>query len=166
MKAYNDVEEVIKYRFTNRSLLDEALITAGNNHTGNNTELGKPANKRLALVGDAVLRLAIVDHWWNQGDSSRRRNRSFGDLHVCSLTLQTESCENDCQQLASNENLSNRGNTIGLDAQIQKNPRHNGDVPRTAMASAMEAVIGAAWLDSDRNWAVTQAVATRLYCRS
>jgi dsRNA-specific ribonuclease len=31
------------------------------------------------------------------------------------------------------------------------------------MASTMEAVIGAAWLDSGRNWLVTQAVATRLY---
>lgn len=70
MKASKDIVEVIKYHFTNRSLLDEALVTANNGHSCNKPELGKPENKRIALVSDAVLRLAIVDHWWNQGDSS------------------------------------------------------------------------------------------------
>lgn len=80
-----------------------------------------------------------------------------------SLIIETESCENDCQQLASNQNLSKRGHTLGLDTQVQKNPAHKGDVPRTAMASTMEAVIGAAWLDSGRDWSVTRDVAKRLY---
>jgi ribonuclease-3 len=72
MQPSNDVEATIGYQFTNRSLLEEALVTAGNEHPCNKTEVGKPANKRLALVGDAVLRLAIVDRWWEQGDTSRR----------------------------------------------------------------------------------------------
>lgn len=72
MTPSDDIQGLIGYRFTHESLLEEALVTAGNEHPCNETEAGKPANKRLALVGDAVLRLAIVDHWWEQGDTSRR----------------------------------------------------------------------------------------------
>jgi hypothetical protein len=72
MTSTNDLENEIQYYFTDKALLQEALLTSGNDHSCNAVEVGKPANKRLALVGDAVLRLAIVDHWWEQGDSSRR----------------------------------------------------------------------------------------------
>lgn len=72
MTSISDLASKIKYHFTNKELLQEALLTAGNDHSCNAVEVGKPANKRLALLGDTVLRLAIVDHWWEQGDSSRR----------------------------------------------------------------------------------------------
>jgi ribonuclease-3 len=72
MASTNDLENKIQYHFTNKALLQEALLTSGNDHSCNAIEVGKPANKRLALVGDAVLRLAIVDHWWEEGDTSRR----------------------------------------------------------------------------------------------
>jgi hypothetical protein len=72
MTSTNDLENEIQYYFTDKALLQEALLTSGNDHSCNAVEVGKRANKRLALVGDAVLRLAIVDHWWEQGDSSRR----------------------------------------------------------------------------------------------
>jgi len=72
MASINDLENKIQYHFTNKALLQEALLTSGNDHSCNAIEVGKPANKRLALVGDAVLRLAIVDHWWEEGDTSRR----------------------------------------------------------------------------------------------
>lgn len=72
MASTRTLEDKIQYHFTNRALLQEALLTSGNDHQCNAVEVGKPANKRLALLGDAVLRLAIVDHWWEQGDTSRR----------------------------------------------------------------------------------------------
>jgi ribonuclease-3 len=72
MASTKALEDKIQYHFTNRALLQEALLTSGNDHQCNAVEVGKPANKRLALLGDAVLRLAIVDHWWEQGDTSRR----------------------------------------------------------------------------------------------
>jgi ribonuclease-3 len=72
MASTKTLEDKIQYHFTNRALLQEALLTPGNDHQCNAVEVGKPANKRLALLGDAVLRLAIVDHWWEQGDTSRR----------------------------------------------------------------------------------------------
>ena len=52
---------------------------------------------------------------------------------------------------------------MGIDKQVTKNPGQNGAVPKTAMASTLEAVMGAAWLDSGRDWSVTQAIAMRLY---
>jgi dsRNA-specific ribonuclease len=33
------------------------------------------------------------------------------------------------------------------------------------MASTLEAVMAAAWLDSGKDWPVTRAIATRLYCK-
>ena len=71
MASTKNLEDDIQYHFKNRALLQEALLTSGNDHKCNAVETGKPANKRLALLGDAVLRLAIVDHWWEEGDSSR-----------------------------------------------------------------------------------------------
>lgn len=52
---------------------------------------------------------------------------------------------------------------MGIDKQVTKNPAQNGAVPKTAMASTLEAVMGAAWLDSGKNWSVTRAIATKLY---
>lgn len=54
---------------------------------------------------------------------------------------------------------------MGIDQQVTKNPYQNGAVSKTAMASTLEAVMGAAWLDSGKDWLVTRAIATRLYCR-
>lgn len=73
MASTDDLENTIQYHFTDKALLQEALLTSGNDHPCNAVEVGKPANKRLALVGDAVLRLAIVDHWWEEGETSRSR---------------------------------------------------------------------------------------------
>lgn len=33
------------------------------------------------------------------------------------------------------------------------------------MASTMEAVMGAAWLDSGKDWSITRAIATSLYSK-
>jgi ribonuclease-3 len=54
---------------------------------------------------------------------------------------------------------------MGIDQQVTKNPCQNGAVSKTAMASTLEAVMGAAWLDSGKDWPVTRAIATRLYCK-
>lgn len=54
---------------------------------------------------------------------------------------------------------------MGIDQQVTKNPCQNGVVSKTAMASTLEAVMGAAWLDSGKNWLVTREIATRLYCK-
>ena len=81
------------------------------------------------------------------------------------LTPLLETCERTCQELASNQNLNDRGHSMGIDQQVTKNPCQNGAVSKTAMASTLEAVMGAAWLDSGKDWPVTREIATRLYCK-
>lgn len=48
---------------------------------------------------------------------------------------------------------------MGFGQVVHKNPCQGGDVPSTAVASTIEAVIGAAWLDSKRNWQIVRNVA-------
>ncbi|KFZ25519.1 hypothetical protein V502_00002, partial [Pseudogymnoascus sp. VKM F-4520 (FW-2644)] len=61
MEGQPDVERIIKYHFTNPQLLAEAFEAAGV------SELHKGGNKRLALVGDTLIRLAILDRWFPSG---------------------------------------------------------------------------------------------------
>lgn len=145
--------------------LKKHSLTSGNDHLCNAVEVEKPANKRLALVWDAVLRLAIVDHWWEEGDTSRRKLCDYQHNTKCSVssTLSLETCENTCQGLASNRNLTNRRHSMGIDKQVTKNTGQSRVVPKPAMTSTLGAVMGAAWLNSGKNWSVTRAVATKLY---
>jgi hypothetical protein len=57
----------------------------------------------------------------------------------------TGECERKVQSNASNEHLQVQGYKMGLQGVVHNNPCQGGEVPRTAMASTMEAVIGAAW---------------------
>lgn len=52
---------------------------------------------------------------------------------------------------ATNENLAQIGFSLGLDVYIQLNPSAQGVVPGRLMATTIEAIIGAVYLDSDRN---------------
>lgn len=64
MEGQLDVERIIKYHFTNPQLLAEAFEAAGV------SKLHKGGNKRLALVGDALIRLVILDRWFPSGAST------------------------------------------------------------------------------------------------
>jgi hypothetical protein len=66
MERQSDVERIIRYHFTNPQLLAEAFEAAGV------SELHKGGNKRLALVGDALIRLAILDGWFPSGASTSK----------------------------------------------------------------------------------------------
>ena len=57
------VETIIKYQFSNHDLLEEALSTAASIST-NDPRDGGQGNKRLALLGDSVLRECILEAWY------------------------------------------------------------------------------------------------------
>jgi ribonuclease-3 len=65
----------INYQFHNCSLLEEAFLSAGASVSDTKVEGPKKGNKRLALVGDAALRLAVIDEWF-------RENSDPGKLYV------------------------------------------------------------------------------------
>jgi len=52
---------------------------------------------------------------------------------------------------ATNQNLAQIGFTLGLDVYIQLNPSAQGVVPGRLMATTIEAIIGAIYLDCNKN---------------
>lgn len=61
------VEAIIGYQFNDPSLLTEALQASGSPVRSAGTRAIPDGNKRLALLGDTVLKLALLDHWYEAG---------------------------------------------------------------------------------------------------
>jgi hypothetical protein len=60
-----ELEALLKYTFVDPDILWEALQAAGNGVAIiGERQLDNDGNKRLALVGDAMLRLALVNKWF------------------------------------------------------------------------------------------------------
>lgn len=65
MNVYvSGVEAVIGHNFADPSKLWEALQAAGSPVRSIGTRLIPDGQKRQAMVGDPVLRLALVGHWY------------------------------------------------------------------------------------------------------
>ena len=57
-------EAIIDYRFNDESLLWEALQSMGSGASQIRNREMSEGNKRLAVVGDAILRLVVVEEWY------------------------------------------------------------------------------------------------------
>lgn len=62
----------LHYSFKNANLLEEAFIADGAVNSRHDVQGPKAGNKRLALIGDAVLRLSILDEWFPGGGSTSK----------------------------------------------------------------------------------------------
>jgi dsRNA-specific ribonuclease len=60
-------EHEIGYNFNSQALLEEALRAPGNTTPGDKSLVG---NKRLALVGDSVVAVMLLDRWYKGGSST------------------------------------------------------------------------------------------------
>ena len=71
MDAMNadNVQTILGHQFKDRSLLLEALHTAGAVFRFAGGRVDPDGNKRLALLGDTVLKLALLDLWYHGGSS-------------------------------------------------------------------------------------------------
>lgn len=66
------VEDLLQYRFRAAHIAEEALTAAGVAMSSESPGTEGPrsyGNKRLALLGDALIRLAVVDKWYPSGSS-------------------------------------------------------------------------------------------------
>ncbi|KAJ5263819.1 hypothetical protein N7478_011424 [Penicillium angulare] len=126
------VEAIINYGFHNPQFIANALKAAGSSGAAQ-------GNKRLALIGDAVLRLVLYELGYEE-------DRSIGDMTSAQNTR------------ATNENLARIGFSLGLSAFIQLSPSAQGVVPERLMATTIEAIIGAVYLDSGRDIMVVRAL--------
>ncbi|KAL3444158.1 ribonuclease III domain-containing protein [Aspergillus insuetus] len=117
--------------FENEDLIVEALRAAG--------YLGSAGNKELALIGDTILRLYIQTE-------GRARGMNRGSIEAM------------IQRLACNGNLTNRGFELGIDAYIQNNPSQSNTISPGLMATTVEAIIGAVFLDKNRELAAVELI--------
>ena len=67
MSNYDSLQDRINYHFKNLALLDQVFLAAGASESRSDIEGPTEGNKRLALLGDAVLRLCVLDEWYPSG---------------------------------------------------------------------------------------------------
>ena len=65
--AVDGVQSILSYQFNNRELLLEAIKASGSGLNLGHNRSALEGNKRLAQVGDAVLRLVLFDEWYSSG---------------------------------------------------------------------------------------------------
>lgn len=70
MPDLKSLQSRLQYSFNNANLLEEAMTAAGAAVSDPNTDGPVSGNKRLALIGDAVLRLSVLDEWYPNGGST------------------------------------------------------------------------------------------------
>lgn len=64
-EAMTSVQAIISYHFKDLSLLIEAFQASGPLVRPDSGWLKSEGNKRLALLGDAALRLALLEPWYH-----------------------------------------------------------------------------------------------------
>ncbi|PVH69337.1 ribonuclease III [Cadophora sp. DSE1049] len=126
------VESILQYRFSNRDLLNEALLAAGASASTKELYSDVQGNKRLALVGDSVLQVAILEPWYDSNES-------------------TEEGFNKEKTLCRNTKLNQVAQKSGLVTYVAKYPSQKGQVPQETAASTVEAVVGAVYLDCGKD---------------
>ncbi|KAL9128315.1 MAG: hypothetical protein Q9217_002993 [Psora testacea] len=125
----NGVENIIGYTFVDVSILWEALQVPGANRYdigGRNLDNG---NKRLALLGDTILKTVLIDEWYRTMASRAQGN------HIVST-------------VGNNAKLAEVARHNGLHGFINTHPGQFGAVATGTLADTVEAIIGAVWVDS------------------
>ena len=119
-------DAVLGHVFSNKALLEEALTTP----SFKMTSPGARDNQRLEFLGDAVLGLLATD-WLYANSPSEEGDMSARRQHMVSASAL-------CAAVAGK----------GFVAMLKRN-KGAGELPETAktVADAVEAVMGAAWLD-------------------
>ena len=132
-RKYKELEKKIGYRFKNEALLGRALTHASLRGAKKVSE----DNERLEFVGDRVLGLAIVELLWEtyptatEGELARHLNR----------LVRGETCAKVGRQLGLGEYLMLSDSEAGS----------GGRLKATILADAVEAVLGAIFLEAGFN---------------
>ena len=61
------ISDIINYQFRSERLRNEATLAAGASVSDVNIDGIAQGNKSLALIGDAIIRLVIVDQCYGEG---------------------------------------------------------------------------------------------------
>jgi ribonuclease III len=122
--APRNLEARLGYRFRDRSLLEEALTHASAQESH---------NERLEFLGDAVLNLVVAGQLFHQfADVREGRLTELKAFLVARKTLEEVAARLD----------------LGSELQIGGGLAKRGSLPRSLLGNALEAVLGAIYLDS------------------
>ncbi|KEQ73745.1 ribonuclease III, partial [Aureobasidium namibiae CBS 147.97] len=110
----------------------EALQVAGSGHTRIVGRSAYDGNKRLAIVGDTAMALALARPWY-------KKDETLGDW------------DSQRQRLLSNNNLARVARESGLVDCMVVNPRNPVQASTKLAAALVEAIVGAVWIDSDES---------------
>ena len=127
---YRELEQAIGYRFKKKPVLELALTHPSFRYE--NPE-AKDDNQRLEYLGDAVLSLISADYLFNNNPKAREGDMSMVRSH-----------------LTEDRKLAQIGESIGIGKFLRfgHGEEKNGGAGRASnLADAIEAVIGAAWID-------------------
>ncbi len=128
--SHRKLEQAIGYRFKKKALLELALTHPSFRYENPET---KDDNQRLEYLGDAVLGLISAEHLFNNNPTARE-----GDMSQLR------------SRLTQDRKLAQIGAFAGISEfmKLGRGERKNGGAQRASnLADAVEAILGAAWID-------------------
>ncbi|KFY10672.1 hypothetical protein V491_07530 [Pseudogymnoascus sp. VKM F-3775] len=125
--------------FNDDELLWEAVQASGSNVA----HIYPEGNKRLAMIGDVVLKLVVLE-------DLRPQNMNRGSMDTI------------VQRTVKNPELERIGRQNNLEQLVNVNPSQQGIVPSRTITDTFEAVIGAVYLDSGKDLESVRLVIARL----
>lgn len=147
LNVTGEVENIIGYSFSDPLILWEALQAAGASRAAGSRHF-PDGNKRLAVLGDAILKLVLVSDWYVSADARGK----IGHSEVTSGPHHEIGRASDIvQQVGSNANLDRVGRHHGLEDFICRSPSQSNYVSPATMTATVEAILGAVYLDSGIN---------------
>jgi len=127
------LEKKLNYKFKNRAWLEQALVHSSYAHE--HPELGQQDNELLEFLGDSVVGLILADFLFKSYPGL-----SEGQLSKLKSTL------------VSTNSLAALGRKLGLNKLIRLGKgeeKNGGRKKKSILAGALEALIGAIYVDSD-----------------
>ena len=133
MKDFSKLEKKLKTKFDNKDLLKQAVVHRS--YLNEHPEFGLPHNERLEFLGDAVLELVVTEYLYKNYPNPE------GEL------------TNWRAALVNAKMLAEIASDLGIEDYLYLSKGEARDVNSKArqiiLANAMEAIIGAIYLDKD-----------------
>lgn len=148
-KEIFELENRIGYKFQDVKYLETALTHSSYSNEQRSRGLNFISNERLEFLGDSVLELVVSEYLY-----ASFKNRSEGQLTKMRQSLV---CEKTLSKIAAEINLGDYLN-VGRGEEItdcRKRPK--------ILADALEALLAAVYLDSDRNYDSYSGVIIELF---
>ena len=139
------VETIIGYNFSDPLILWEALQAAGSGVTSAGIRRFPDGNKRLAVLGDTILKLVLVGHWYDSAGVRGIVGMIRWYFRASDVTLGRAS--DIVSSVGSNTNLDRVGRLHGLDTYVSRNPSQGHYISPATMSATVEAILGGVYID-------------------